>query len=605
MLLRSTLWTAVLLGYCGAAAAADRCTMIRLPDIQVTMHGLTPMVSSKIDGTEEPLILDSGAAYSMLSLEVAARLNLSHYRANFYVVGATGAMTVPDVAIAKTFAFDQAQLQYVDFTVTPGVFAAGAAGLLGQNVLQLADVEYDLADGVVRLIRPVGCGNRPMAYWATAQNVSVVDLRDTSALHPHLLGRAELNGSSIRILFDTGAPHSIISLHAAKSVGVTPGTPGVTAAGEVSGAGGEPKRVWSATFASVNIGGESILHARVLIGDIEDSEADMVLGADFFLAHRVYVANSQHKLYFTYNGGPVFNLNTATPAPQPAAGPAPAAESAAAAAASSASDMPSNQPTDGEGYMRRAMAYSARHEFASALADLDRACQLAPRDPRVFYQRALLYRHDQQPGLALADLSRAIALDPGDIDARVAHATLSLPNRPAVEADLAAIDHLAGSEDDARLSAAALYGSLEEYAAAAHQYDVWIDSHQADTSAWAIPPQTWAIAFSGRCWTQGAARLNLRRALSDCDRAVDLLPKSAEALDSRALVYLQRGELDHAIADYDAALKLQPRRAGALYGRGLAEMRQGHAASARADLAAAVAIRPAVAQRFASFGLEP
>ena len=32
----------------------------------------------------------------------------------------------------------------------------------------------------------------------------------------------------------------------------------------------------------------------------------MLLGLDFIRAHRVLVAHSQRKLYFTYNGGPVF-----------------------------------------------------------------------------------------------------------------------------------------------------------------------------------------------------------------------------------------------------------------------------------------------------------
>ncbi len=34
----------------------------------------------------------------------------------------------------------------------------------------------------------------------------------------------------------------------------------------------------------------------------------MILGADFFLSHHILVASSQRKLYFTYNGGPVFDL---------------------------------------------------------------------------------------------------------------------------------------------------------------------------------------------------------------------------------------------------------------------------------------------------------
>jgi tetratricopeptide (TPR) repeat protein len=534
MLARSSPWIAVLLGIFGTAAAADRCTMVRLPDIPVTMHGLTPLVFAKIDGTKEPLILDSGAGDSTLALAVAVRLNLPRRRAHFDAVGVTGARAVPAIATARTFAFDGSTFHSVDFIVTPAFFEAGAAGLLGQNVLQLADMEYDLANGVVRPTRPVGCGDRPLAYWRTSQHVFALKLQRTSAAHLNLIGRARVNGTPIRVLFDTGAAHSILSLRVANSIGLTPHSSGVSPAGNIFGVNGRPKPVWSATLASFDIGGESILHARVLIGDIEDSEADMILGSDFFLAHRIYVANSQHKLYFTYNGGPVFNLDT------PPASGSPAAPKAAAPARAS-----------------------------------------------------------------ITVLDRAIALDPGDIDARIARAQLSLPRRAAVEADLRAIDHLAKPGDDVRLSTAALYGSLGNYAAAAHQYDVWIEAHQADDTPWAVPQATWAMAFSGRCWTRGAAQLDLNRALGDCDQAVELLPKSAEALDCRALVHLQRGEWGAAIADYDSALKLQPRRVGALYGRGLAEMRAGDAAAARADLAAAVAIKPQIARHFASFGLEP
>jgi hypothetical protein len=35
----------------------------------------------------------------------------------------------------------------------------------------------------------------------------------------------------------------------------------------------------------------------------------MLLGADFFLSHRIFVSNEQHKVYFTYNGGPVFSAS--------------------------------------------------------------------------------------------------------------------------------------------------------------------------------------------------------------------------------------------------------------------------------------------------------
>ena len=34
----------------------------------------------------------------------------------------------------------------------------------------------------------------------------------------------------------------------------------------------------------------------------------MLLGADFLFSHRVFITHSQRKIYFTYAGGPVFQL---------------------------------------------------------------------------------------------------------------------------------------------------------------------------------------------------------------------------------------------------------------------------------------------------------
>ncbi len=44
---------------------------------------------------------------------------------------------------------------------------------------------------------------------------------------------------------------------------------------------------------------------------------EMLLGVDFLRAHRVFVAHSQRKLYFTYAGGPVFSGPRRAPPQQP------------------------------------------------------------------------------------------------------------------------------------------------------------------------------------------------------------------------------------------------------------------------------------------------
>ncbi|MEA1674201.1 hypothetical protein [Nitrospirillum sp. BR 11163] len=51
---------------------------------------------------------------------------------------------------------------------------------------------------------------------------------------------------------------------------------------------------------------------------------DMLLGLDFLRAHRMFVAHSQHRIYFTYVGGPVFQVtgpHLRRVAPQPDVAP--------------------------------------------------------------------------------------------------------------------------------------------------------------------------------------------------------------------------------------------------------------------------------------------
>jgi hypothetical protein len=134
-----------------------------------------------------------------------------------------------------------------------------------------------------------------------------------TAQQPHSRSVAYLNGAKIHVLFDTGAASSLLRLDAAKRAGITPASQGVIPGGIWHGIGHRVSQSWIARFTSFKVGDEEILHAQLRFGDISLPATDMLIGADFFLSHRIYVASSQRKLYFTYNGGPVFDLggNTA------------------------------------------------------------------------------------------------------------------------------------------------------------------------------------------------------------------------------------------------------------------------------------------------------
>jgi hypothetical protein len=60
------------------------------------------------------------------------------------------------------------------------------------------------------------------------------------------------------------------------------------------------------------------VHVGSYIKQSAFNEPDLIIGADFFLAHRVYIARSQGRIYFTYLGLPVFQEDPGATAIAPA-----------------------------------------------------------------------------------------------------------------------------------------------------------------------------------------------------------------------------------------------------------------------------------------------
>src|SRR5581483_405877 len=295
-------------------AASSGCKLGIFLTIPVTMNGLKPVADAQVNGHDIQLAVDSGAFFSMLSPSAAAEFKLPLRWApfGFAVNGLGGEMSTPQITSVNLTVAGVKFPGKWDFIVGGNEVGGGARGLLGQNVLRAADVEYDLANGVVRLIKPEGsCGKIRPVYWAKeSEAYSVMDINWATPAQPHTTGTGYLNGAKIRVMFDTGAWASMLSLRAAERAGIKPDSPGVTPGGTSFGIGQGYVKTWIAPFQSFKIGDEEIRNTHLRMGDIQLNIAEMMIGADFFLSHRVYVAGSEHKLYFTYNGGPVFNLTT-------------------------------------------------------------------------------------------------------------------------------------------------------------------------------------------------------------------------------------------------------------------------------------------------------
>jgi tetratricopeptide (TPR) repeat protein len=593
-----------------AAVAAEPCKLGHIGDLPVTMRGMQPLVHAAINGTDAVFVVDSGAYFSTLTPAAARQLNLS-LEPHGAEGGGIGGRTSTWATRVKTFTIFNIGVNNVPFVVSGNDLGDDVVGVLGQNVLRIGDVDYDLANGMIRLFRPEGgCGKTSLAYWAKDVPYSEIRIDLPSARRPNTEGHAFLNGREIRVMFDTGSSASMLMRDAAQRAGVTPKSEGTEPAGAAWGFGPHSAPTWIARFASFKIGNEEIQHPRLHFSDEQLMDTDMLIGADFFLSHHVYVAASQGTLYFTYNGGPVFNLTTQRNRPPPAApaaaqapgAPANPAQSAAPPAASAtAAQPPLPGQLDAAGYARRGSASAARHDYEHALADLTQAIELAPTEPDYLYQRAAAYLADRQGDKALADLDQALKLKPDHLDALVLRVKLRLgrPYPPeAINADLDAVNRAAPKGAAVRFALGSLYESERNYPAAIAQFDDWIDAHNRDDIRM-------ASAHNSRCWERALTGQDLDRALADCNFAVRANPKVAFYHDSRGLVYLRQGRYDKAIADYDAALSLNPKIEWSLYGRGIAKLRLRQQAAGEADIAAATVLAPKIADEAASHGIVP
>ena len=584
-----------LFAYPGQLLAA--CVLEKYAELPVMMEGPRPIIAGTIDGIPARFLADSGAFYSMLWSDRVARfkLNVTEPPGGYQVIGVTGA-EVAHVATVKDFSlagFGRGSLHKVQFLVA-GRTQRSEDGLIGQNIIGRADSEYDLGNGVIRLHHATDCENSSLAYWSGTAPVSTIRIGPTTDSWPHIIGSAKLNGVEISVVFDTGATHSELSLKAALQAGFDP-SKAEKHYTDVSGPiGSKEIEIWLARFDDLDLGGEQIKNAQLWVTTSTFSgTADLLLGADFFLSHRIYVAASQHKIYFTYNGGPVFDLHDRGDAKT--ATPAAAADDKALLGLAEAPEA----PKDALSYRRRAAASAARGDLTSAIADYDAAIKADAADPESYYLRALAKWRVRQLAEAKDDLDQALTMTPDNIQYRMARGRLCLSTNDETGAG-ADFDAVAGLQpDDAAvgLEIADIYTDYDHFEGAISRLGRWVDKYPKSGK---LP-----VALNNRCRARAMMGKELELALADCNASLKIDPRSPVTLDSRGLVWLRLGNYDEAVADYKAGIKLKPKEAWSLYGLGLAEIKKNRKEDGNASIQAALARDPEIANKFQKLGLTP
>ncbi|MBM7129623.1 aspartyl protease family protein [Dyella mobilis] len=567
----------------GQAWASSTCQVKDFGTLSVEMIGGQAVTAVKINGQDARLLVDTGAFFSSMSKANAQSLGLKLRAAPFgFRIGGIGGSTSAQIGIAQQFTILNTTLKDIEFIV--GGTDIGY-GLLGANLLDIADLELDLADGKVTLFKPEHCDKWAMAYW-TKTGYQVANTEDSYNQNDRrTFVDVMVNGKKVRALIDSGAHATMLSRDAAERAGLDLNAPGVKVSGTY-GIGSKVVKTWIVHVDAFSVGTETIHNSEmeVLDGSFTNIGTDMLLGADFLLAHRVFIANSQHKMYFTYNGGRVF------------AGAQAPSDTGKADAATGA-DGDDTKPRTASDYDLAGEAHLSRGEPKEAIADLNEAIRMAPDQPAYYVARSRALGADRQFDAALADLNKALSLDPKNVDALLARAQWRVRHKdPAGAAiDLTTASSLVPPDSRQSLIIADVYIELGQPDAAIPLLDAWIHTHGNDAML--------GIALNARCWARGQLNQQLDDALSDCRKAIKRDGEKPAYLDSLGLVQLRLGHYDDAIKAYQQGLAVNPHLAWSRYGLGLAEVRNGQADAGHADMAAARAINPRIQIMAAKFGL--
>ena len=306
-------------------SALGACKIVQVAQLNVSNTNNRPVVDGKIEGRDVEILIDTGSSFSFVFQDAATRLGLPlHGVSGLRVFGVGGE--------AQAYSTLVKQLQFGSFTIKdlPLVVIGkrredrpqAPALVLGEDFLSNYTTEFDLAHGVILLLRPEGCRYDQLPYWAKTYSLS--ELEPMRADDPQIGTEVLINGKRVSAHLDTGSRTSIISSQAAHRVGSAIGLDDQGTEKTVNGIAEKPVQSSLAEFDSLSIGDETIHNVKLRIANlfgrdtametgshiskpIEDLP-DMLIGNDFFRSHRVMVLPQEHKLLFTYEGGPIFQV---------------------------------------------------------------------------------------------------------------------------------------------------------------------------------------------------------------------------------------------------------------------------------------------------------
>lgn len=238
-----------------------------------------PVLAATIGDTPVSFLLDTGAQAHLVLPEAQAALRLQVLPGSVPLFGTGGERSAAIVLLAGVrlgpIALDPAATPVAPLPAIPHVTPM-LAGLLGAPLLTRFDLDLDATAGRLGLYEagtcfPAGSGD----------TIPLLITPEREALLP-----VRINGVTLTALLDTGSRATLLSLAAARNLGLD----APISANSASGIDGEALPVAHLRVREMAVGDDVLRNAPISIAPVQLGRADMLLGLDYLRQRRVWIS---------------------------------------------------------------------------------------------------------------------------------------------------------------------------------------------------------------------------------------------------------------------------------------------------------------------------
>ena len=278
----------------GCAGGPQVCKVDKLADLPLLAGRRIPAVEARLDGRKVVLLIDTGAALSIITKSAADQFGL---------LGGAGGGSVMVRGIGGTVFAQMATIHRLglgrgiarEITLPVAGELGGAIegmpvlGLFGADFLSNYDVDIDVPGHHFAMYALQGCGSaiQPIdgPYFEVPFHL------DATKIELDL----KLNGKPVRGFLDTGATRTLITPDDARRAGVTKQALSADRAGRAFGIDSSPVEARLHRFGSLEIGAERMNNFPFVVADADID--DMILGDDFLRFNRVWISYPLQRLF--------------------------------------------------------------------------------------------------------------------------------------------------------------------------------------------------------------------------------------------------------------------------------------------------------------------